>query len=84
MMADAIKESVLSAADAPRLATSYTWRLSQPEAAIKPFAKRIEAQGKLFKVAITACRRKLLVILNTLVKTNSTWAPDHAQQLHNN
>ncbi len=46
---------------------------------IKAFAKRLEAQGKPFKVVNVACMRKLLVILNTLVKTNSRWNPNYAQ-----
>jgi transposase len=37
------------------------------------FAKRLEAKGKAFKVVMTACMRKLLVILNTLVKRNVLW-----------
>ena len=43
--------------------------------AIRPFAKRLKDNGKPFKVVITACMRKLLVILNTLVKTNTHWSP---------
>ena len=46
---------------------------------IRAFAQRLEAQGKPFKVVIVACMRKLLVILNTLVKTNSHWNPNYAQ-----
>ena len=46
---------------------------------IKAFAQRLEDQGKPFKVVLVACMRKLLVILNTLVKTNSTWNPNYAQ-----
>lgn len=46
---------------------------------IRAFAQRLDAQGKPFKVVITACMRKLLVILNTLVKTNSHWNPNYAQ-----
>ena len=46
---------------------------------IQAFAKRLEAQGKPFKVVIVACMRKLLVILNTLVKTNSPWNSNYAQ-----
>lgn len=42
---------------------------------IRQFAKRLEAEGKLFKVVITACMRKLLVILNTMVKNNTHWNP---------
>ena len=44
---------------------------------IRSFAQRLEAQGKPYKVIMTACMRKLLVILNTLVKTNSPWNPDY-------
>lgn len=35
---------------------------------IKNFYKRLKANGKCFKVAITACMRKLLLILNSMVK----------------
>jgi transposase len=42
---------------------------------LRAFAQRLEAAGKSFKVVITACMRKLLVILNNLVKTNSHWNP---------
>ena len=40
---------------------------------IKAFAERLEEQGKPQKVILVACMRKLLVILNTMIKTNSTW-----------
>jgi len=40
---------------------------------IQAFADRLRNQGKQPKVIITACMRKLLVILNTMVKTNSHW-----------
>ena len=42
---------------------------------IRAFADRLEDQGKLQKVVLVACMRKLLVILNTMVKTNSHWNP---------
>jgi transposase len=41
--------------------------------AIKRFAERLRRQGKRGKVVIIACMRKLLVILNTMVKQNSPW-----------
>lgn len=47
---------------------------------IQAFAKRLEAHGKPFKIVIVACMRKLLVILNTLVKTNSPWNTNYAQK----
>lgn len=44
---------------------------------IKPFYERLRAAGKLPKVAITACMRKLLTILNTMVKNRTCWM-EHA------
>jgi transposase len=38
---------------------------------IKAFAERLYQAGKPFKVVITACMRKLLSILNTLVRTGN-------------
>jgi transposase len=40
---------------------------------IRKFAERLEAAGKPFKVVMVACMRKLLVILNTILKNNSAW-----------
>jgi transposase len=40
---------------------------------IHAFAQRLAAQGKKPKVIITACMRKLLVILNTILKNNTPW-----------
>ena len=40
---------------------------------IRAFAQRLAAQGKRPKVIITACMRKLLVILNALLKQQSAW-----------
>lgn len=42
---------------------------------IRSFYQRLIAKGKPKKVAITACMRKLLVILNTMVKTGQAWKP---------
>ena len=42
---------------------------------IKSFYERLIAKGKIKKVALTACMRKLLVILNAMVKTGQDWAP---------
>ncbi len=42
---------------------------------IRKFYQRLESQGKLFKVCITACMRKILVILNTLVRNDCLWSP---------
>lgn len=40
---------------------------------IKAFAARLAAAGKSFKAIQVACIRKLLVILNTMVKNNTMW-----------
>jgi transposase len=40
---------------------------------IKEFYQHLLDKGKLKKVALTACMRKLLVILNTMVKTGQDW-----------
>jgi len=42
---------------------------------IKSFYDRLLAKGKLKKVALTACMRKLLVILNAMVKSGQDWSP---------
>lgn len=46
---------------------------------IRKFYQRLESQGKKFKVAITACMRKILVILNTLVRNDCLWLPTVAK-----
>ena len=40
---------------------------------LKAFYDRLMAKGKLPKVAITACMRKLLTILNAIVRDGSAW-----------
>ena len=40
---------------------------------IKAFYQRLLANGKLKKVALTAAMRKLLTILNTLIRTDQVW-----------
>jgi transposase len=42
---------------------------------IRRFAERLHQGGKPFKVVLTACMRKLLTILNALVRTNTPWNP---------
>jgi transposase len=45
---------------------------------IGKFYQRLLSQGKQFKVAITACMRKILVILNTLVRNDTLWSPNYS------
>lgn len=40
---------------------------------IKPFYQKLIQAGKPHKVAITACMRKLIVILNTMMKNQTPW-----------
>ena len=40
---------------------------------IKQFYQHLVAQGKNKKVAITACMRKMITILNTMVRNNQEW-----------
>ena len=40
---------------------------------IRAFGERLVAAGKPFKVVMVACMRKLLVILNAILKNNSAW-----------
>jgi transposase len=42
---------------------------------IKAFYQRLLNAGKPKKLAITACMRKLLTILNCMLRTNTTWNP---------
>jgi transposase len=40
---------------------------------IRRFADRLESEGKAFKVVLTACMRKLLIILNTMLRNQTVW-----------
>jgi transposase len=42
---------------------------------LKGFDERRRAVGKAAKVARTACKRKLLTILNAMVKHHTLWQP---------
>jgi len=46
---------------------------------IKEFYQRLLAKGKLKKVAITACMRKLLTMLNAMIRDNEAWHPPAKQ-----
>jgi len=46
---------------------------------IKEFYQRLLAKGKLKKVAIVACMRKMLTILNAMIKSNKPWDASLAQ-----
>lgn len=42
---------------------------------IRAFYQRLTRVGKLAKVALTACMRELLLILNAIMKTGRSWQP---------
>jgi transposase len=47
-------------------------------ATIRQFYKHLTAGGKAPKVALVACMRKLLVILNAMLKSQQPWRSDVA------
>ncbi len=48
---------------------------------IRAFYERLLAAGKMKKVALTACMRKLLTILNAMVKNQQRWQPSVAKKV---
>jgi transposase len=47
-------------------------------AVIRAFYQRLLRAGKPKKLALVACMRKLLTILNTMVRTEQPWSATHA------
>jgi transposase len=45
----------------------------------KAFYERLRAAGKAAKLALTACMRKLLTILNAMVKHHAPWQPEEVR-----
>lgn len=54
---------------------------TQSNPVLKTMYLRLLAKGKEAKVALVACMRKLLVILNTMIARQQDWQPDPAQRL---
>ena len=48
---------------------------SQHNPVIRSLYQRLLAAGKPKKLALTACMRKLLTILNSMVKSGQRWNP---------
>jgi transposase len=42
---------------------------------IRELAQRLKQKGKAYKVILTACMRKLLIILNTMIRNQTLWSP---------
>jgi len=57
------------------MATLSAVRFNKP---IKAFYDRLLSRGKPKKVALVACMRKLLTLLNTLTKNDREWDPGYA------
>jgi len=51
---------------------------------LKQFHERLRARGKLGKVALVAVMRKIIVILNAMLKSNTTWRQASAAALEEN
>jgi transposase len=60
---------------APVRAALYMGALvaSRRNPVIRAFYRRLVAAGKPKKLALTACMRKLLTILNAMMRTQTTW-----------
>lgn len=59
--------------DVRRVLYMATHAAMQHNAPIAAFARRLKAAGKLPKVVITACMRKLLMVMNVVLKTGKAW-----------
>lgn len=47
--------------------------------AIKTFYQRLVSAGKPKMVALTACMRKLIIIMNAMIRNNEPWQPNYAR-----
>jgi transposase len=65
-------------ADVRRALYMATLSCVQHNDRIRSFYKRLIERGKEAKVALIAAARKLLVILNTMLKNQTAWQPDHS------
>ena len=43
---------------------------------IRAFYERLKSRGKPHKVALVACMRKMLTILNAMVRESTPWTPE--------
>lgn len=63
-------------ADVRKTLYMATLSASRCNPTIKAFYQRLKQKGKPSKVALTACMRKLICIMNAMVKSSSPWS-DH-------
>gem|GEM_PF-1838006 len=59
------------------MATLNAIRYCEP---LKMFCEKLRAKGNSFKVAIVAVMRKLITLLNIMVKTNTCWQEQKKQR----
>lgn len=55
---------------------------SRRNALIRAFYRRLRAAGKVPKVALVACMRKLLTILNSMIKHKTRWSENFSVHTH--
>jgi transposase len=65
--------------DVRRVLYMATVMASKHNPVIRTFYERLVAGGKVKKVAIVACMRKLLGILNAMVRSGKAFDPEHAK-----
>jgi len=65
-------------ADVRRALYMATLSCVQHNDRIQAFCQRLVDRGKEAKVALIAAARKLLAILNTMLKNQTAWQPDHS------
>ena len=64
------------------LFTWVLWLRERHNSVIKTFSDRLVERGKPKKLAMRACVRKMLVILNAMVRDNQPWSvPDNLQPI---
>jgi transposase len=51
---------------------------------LKQFHERLRARGKREKVALVAVMRRIIMILNAMLKTNTTWRQSCTAALETN
>ena len=54
---------------------------SKRNAVIRAFYQRFVAVGKPKKLALVACMRKLLTMLNAMARTGERWSLEHATSM---
>jgi transposase len=70
-------KSVIWGGRSPVRATLYMCTLTAitSNPIIRAYYRRLHAAGKPSRVALVACIRKLTVILNTMIKNDTSWSP---------